>query len=243
MLALPTDVAPMDNPACRTAVAAAIDRRAVQEQLDRPGQRGAQLPAVAEGPRRRTRRPRPAAGRIAPRAPRLRSAGTGRLRHGARRSGHADQRRRRRGGGPPAGRGGHRGGGPPAGRGHVLRHRRREPGERGGQRLRHHPHDLDGGLPHARIVPGAARRRAHHPPGRQHQLRAAERRGDQRARGPGAALEGSRRVARGRHGRGRDERLRAARRDPRPAGGRAAPAQRAGHAAVHGYDLATAGVR
>ena len=26
MLALPTDVAPMDNPACRTAVAAAIDR-------------------------------------------------------------------------------------------------------------------------------------------------------------------------------------------------------------------------
>ncbi len=37
MLALPTDVAPMDNPACRTAVAAAIDRSGVQEQLDRQG--------------------------------------------------------------------------------------------------------------------------------------------------------------------------------------------------------------
>jgi peptide/nickel transport system substrate-binding protein len=37
MLALPTDVAPMDNPACRTAVAAAIDRRAVQELLSQQG--------------------------------------------------------------------------------------------------------------------------------------------------------------------------------------------------------------
>ncbi|HYH25085.1 MAG TPA: ABC transporter substrate-binding protein [Blastococcus sp.] len=33
MLALPTDVAPMDNPSCRAAVAAAVDRRAVQEEL------------------------------------------------------------------------------------------------------------------------------------------------------------------------------------------------------------------
>jgi peptide/nickel transport system substrate-binding protein len=33
MLALPTDVAPMDNPACRAAVAAAVDRGAVQESL------------------------------------------------------------------------------------------------------------------------------------------------------------------------------------------------------------------
>lgn len=33
LLALPTDVAPMDNPACRAAVAAAIDRRGVQEKL------------------------------------------------------------------------------------------------------------------------------------------------------------------------------------------------------------------
>ena len=33
LLALPTDVAPMDNPDCRAAVAAAVDRRAVQDQL------------------------------------------------------------------------------------------------------------------------------------------------------------------------------------------------------------------
>ena len=35
MLALPTDVAPMDNPACRAAVAAAVDRRGVQESSRR----------------------------------------------------------------------------------------------------------------------------------------------------------------------------------------------------------------
>jgi peptide/nickel transport system substrate-binding protein len=35
MLALPTDVAPMDDPACRSAVAAVVDRRGVQERLDR----------------------------------------------------------------------------------------------------------------------------------------------------------------------------------------------------------------
>ncbi|MGY1916525.1 ABC transporter substrate-binding protein [Blastococcus sp. SYSU DS0973] len=33
LLALPTDVAPMDDPACRAAVAAAVDRRAVQSAL------------------------------------------------------------------------------------------------------------------------------------------------------------------------------------------------------------------
>jgi len=33
LLALPTDVAPMNNPDCRAAVAAAVDRSAVQEQL------------------------------------------------------------------------------------------------------------------------------------------------------------------------------------------------------------------
>jgi peptide/nickel transport system substrate-binding protein len=33
MLALPTDVAPMDKPACRAAVAATVDRRAVQQRL------------------------------------------------------------------------------------------------------------------------------------------------------------------------------------------------------------------
>jgi peptide/nickel transport system substrate-binding protein len=36
LLALPTDVAPMDNPDCRAAVAAAVDRRAVQESLGGP---------------------------------------------------------------------------------------------------------------------------------------------------------------------------------------------------------------
>jgi peptide/nickel transport system substrate-binding protein len=33
LLALPTDVAPMDNPHCRAAVAAAVDRRGVQQEL------------------------------------------------------------------------------------------------------------------------------------------------------------------------------------------------------------------
>jgi peptide/nickel transport system substrate-binding protein len=37
MLALPTDVAPMDNPACRTAVASAIDRQGIQEALSEQG--------------------------------------------------------------------------------------------------------------------------------------------------------------------------------------------------------------
>jgi peptide/nickel transport system substrate-binding protein len=36
LLALPTDVAPMDNPDCRAAVAAVIDRRAVQTELGGP---------------------------------------------------------------------------------------------------------------------------------------------------------------------------------------------------------------
>jgi peptide/nickel transport system substrate-binding protein len=36
LLALPTDVAPMDNPDCRAAVAAAVDRTAVQKQLGGP---------------------------------------------------------------------------------------------------------------------------------------------------------------------------------------------------------------
>ncbi|WP_245158901.1 ABC transporter substrate-binding protein [Blastococcus sp. TF02A-35] len=38
VLALPTDVAPMDSPDCRAAVAAAIDRRAVQDALGGPGE-------------------------------------------------------------------------------------------------------------------------------------------------------------------------------------------------------------
>ena len=36
LLALPTDVAPMDNPDCRAAVAAAVDRRAIQTRLGGP---------------------------------------------------------------------------------------------------------------------------------------------------------------------------------------------------------------
>jgi peptide/nickel transport system substrate-binding protein len=54
MLALPTDVAPMDNPACRTAVAAAVDRRGVQEELSRQANavRSSRLwpRALADGP-------------------------------------------------------------------------------------------------------------------------------------------------------------------------------------------------
>ena len=105
MLALPTDVAPMDNPACRTAVAAAIDRRGVQEQLDRQGNavRSSRLwpRALGDGPEDAD--PRPDAVRRPRRARGVRDAG--RLRHRARRPGHADQRRGRRGGGRPARRG------------------------------------------------------------------------------------------------------------------------------------------
>jgi peptide/nickel transport system substrate-binding protein len=54
MLALPTDVAPMDNRACRTAVASAIDRGAVQEALSEQGDavRSSQLwpRALPDGP-------------------------------------------------------------------------------------------------------------------------------------------------------------------------------------------------
>ena len=54
MLALPTDVAPMDVPACRTAVAAALDRSGVQEELSRQGDavRSSQLwpRALGDGP-------------------------------------------------------------------------------------------------------------------------------------------------------------------------------------------------
>jgi peptide/nickel transport system substrate-binding protein len=69
MLALPTDVAPMDNPACRTAVAAAVDRHAVQEELSRQGNavRSSRLwpRALGDGPEESDPRPEQAAARAA----------------------------------------------------------------------------------------------------------------------------------------------------------------------------------
>jgi peptide/nickel transport system substrate-binding protein len=63
LLALPTDVAPFDNPACRAAVAAVVDRAAVQQVLGGPAEavRTSQLwpPGVAGGPQE----PEPAADR------------------------------------------------------------------------------------------------------------------------------------------------------------------------------------
>jgi peptide/nickel transport system substrate-binding protein len=54
LLALPTTVAPMDNPNCRAAVAAVVDRKAVQQALGGPGNavRSSQLwpHALAGGP-------------------------------------------------------------------------------------------------------------------------------------------------------------------------------------------------
>ncbi len=69
MLALPTDVAPMDNPACRTAVAAAVDRHAVQDELSRQGKavRSSRLwpRALGGGPEENDPRPDQAAARAA----------------------------------------------------------------------------------------------------------------------------------------------------------------------------------
>ena len=69
MLALPTDVAPMNNPACRAAVAAAIDRRGVQAELSQQGNavRTARLwpRALAGGPDDADPRSDPAAARAA----------------------------------------------------------------------------------------------------------------------------------------------------------------------------------
>ena len=164
MLALPTDVAPMDNPACRTAVAAAVDRRGGAGGAQPPGQRGAQLPAVATGARRRARG-RPTRGPTwPPPGPRSQECGqpdgfatvlavpdtqlsvkvaeevAGQL---AEVGIQAEVR--------------------PLDAATFYATDVGNPGERGGQRLRHHPHHLDGGLPDARVVPGAARRRTHHP--------------------------------------------------------------------------------
>ena len=69
MLALPTDVAPMNDPACRAAVAAAVDRHGVQEVLGRQGNavRSSRLwpRALAGGPEDGDPRPDPAAARAA----------------------------------------------------------------------------------------------------------------------------------------------------------------------------------
>ncbi|MGY1700317.1 ABC transporter substrate-binding protein [Geodermatophilus sp. SYSU D00766] len=68
LLALPTDVAPMDQPDCRAAVAAAIDRRAVQEVLggDRAVRTARLWPAALPGgPEEADRGPDPDAARAA----------------------------------------------------------------------------------------------------------------------------------------------------------------------------------
>ena len=56
LLALPTDVAPMDNADCRAAVAAVVDRRAVQTTLGGPVNVVRTLAAVAARPARRAPR-------------------------------------------------------------------------------------------------------------------------------------------------------------------------------------------
>jgi peptide/nickel transport system substrate-binding protein len=69
LLAMPTDVAPMDTPQCRSAVAAAIDRRGVQESLGGAGNavRTSQLwpRALPGGPDEPDPRPDPAAAKAA----------------------------------------------------------------------------------------------------------------------------------------------------------------------------------
>ena len=69
LLAMPTDVAPMDVPACRAAVAAAVDRRAVQKALGGAanGLRTSQLwpRALSGGPEETDPRPDPDAARAA----------------------------------------------------------------------------------------------------------------------------------------------------------------------------------
>ena len=69
LLAMPTDVAPMDVPACRQAVAAAVDRRAVQEALGGAANalRTSQLwpRALSGGPEEPDPRPDPDAARAA----------------------------------------------------------------------------------------------------------------------------------------------------------------------------------
>ena len=91
MLALPTDVAPMDNADCRAAVAAVVDRKALQTTLGGPVNVVRALAAVAARAPRRARGPRPAArprrGACAPGG--LRAAG--RLLDGAGRRRHAER--------------------------------------------------------------------------------------------------------------------------------------------------------
>ena len=107
LLALPTDVAPMDNADCRAAVAAVVDRRAVQKPLGGPvnAVRRSQLwpRALPGGPEDGDPRPDLAAARAAPGG--LRSAGRLLDRPGRRR--HAQPARPRERGRTGAGRGRH----------------------------------------------------------------------------------------------------------------------------------------
>ena len=122
----------------------------------------------------------------------------------------------------------------PLRRDHVLRHRRRQPGQRRGQRLRHRPGHLDGGLPDARRrswrrwSTAAASARSATPTTRGSNDPAINALIDQaRAAGRETPPPGARSPTPRGH-----RCLRAAGRDPRAAGRRAAAAQRRGDAAV-----------
>ena len=201
MLALPTTVAPMDNPQCRAAVAAVVDRRAVQEALGgagTPSARSVLWPReLAGGPEDPTRAPDLDAARA--RADRLRQARTGSA--PCSRSPTRRQRRRRpRGRRASWPRSASR---PRCGRWTPTTFYAKDVGEPDAvtaSRLRHRAGHLDARTSRpprrswCRWSTAAAIR-----DGRQHQLRPAGRRRRQRAggRGPGGRRAGSaRRLAR-----------------------------------------------
>ena len=232
LLALPTDVAPMDNADCRAAVAAVIDRRAVQTELGgavNVVRRSELWPrGLHGGPEDRDPRPELAAARASLEACGMPDGFSTVLAVADTPSGVdvADEIAGR------TRRGRHRGRGPAAEHEHLLRHRRRQPRQCRGERLRDRARHLDGGLPDAGVLPGAAGRQPQHPHGGQHQLRAAARSGDRRAHRPGARRRWRGRLARGGRGRLGGHGLRTAGRDPHPVARGSAAAQRRGDAAV-----------
>ena len=76
LLALPTDVAPMDNADCRAAVAAVIDRRAVQERTRRRRSTWCAAPSCGRGRSTAARRIPTPAPTSTPHARRWRPAGS-----------------------------------------------------------------------------------------------------------------------------------------------------------------------
>jgi hypothetical protein len=210
MLAMPTNVAPMDVPDCRTAVSEAIDRRRVQEALGGAGTAG-------EG-----------------RAGGLRSARRlldhdGRRRPVLERAGRQGDRRSARGGRHHGGRAAHRSR-------PLLRAGDRRARQREGQGLRADPHQLDRRLPDPGLLPRSAGRQPEHEERAEHELRVAavEAGGPGRGHRPQVHRPGrrARDLAHGRRARPWHQRLRAAGGDPGAARGRSAAAQRRGHAAV-----------